>query len=189
MARHVPPAPPLPAWNETAVHAISKTAFAKDLEMTPAAISHWVTKGMPVRADGLIDLWVAAQWILKNLDSTRGHRARGEARAIQIWINALNQVRDSVRDTVEHAAAAAYATALATGLDAAAAARLADATAQGTVEGVNPLLVGEGNLPLPAPPAGLWRADDPVVAEEEDGDGEQPDGEAEASEMEEEAAA
>jgi len=157
MARKAPPPPPLPEWDAAPAYTIAKGEFAKDMEVTPAAVSQWIAKGMPVRDDGLLDTAVAAKWLLDNLDPINGHRTRVEALNVRRFCIGLADERFLARQTVEAAAAAAYQAAVAAGLAPDAAAALADATAAGTVERINPELIGASNLPLPVPPAGLWR--------------------------------
>jgi len=56
---------------------VSKAALAEELAVSRARISQFVQLGMPVRADGRIDLLVACRWILDNIDLgiARGHAA------------------------------------------------------------------------------------------------------------------
>ena len=156
MARKAPPPPPLPAWDEPPSYTMSKSAFAADMAVTPAAVSQWIARGMPVRDDGLLDLLATAKWILANLDQMQGHRTRVEARAIHAYCVGLENERVRVRQTIEAAADAARIAALAAGLADADAVALADCVAAGTVARINPALTGDGNLALPPPPAGLW---------------------------------
>jgi len=157
MARKAPPPPPLPEWDAAPAYTIAKGEFAKDMEVTPAAVSQWVAKGMPVRDDGRLDTAVVAKWLLDNLDPVNGHRTRFEALGWQRFCAGLASERLHVRKTVEAAAAAAYEAALAAGLAPEAAATLADGCAAGAVERMNPWLVGESNLALPVPPPDVWR--------------------------------
>ena len=164
MARRAPPPPPLPEWDAPAAYALAKSAFAREMEVTPAAVSQWVARGLPVRPDGLLDMGAAAKWLRDNLDPMNGFKTRAEAGDVLRYVAVLSSERRLARGGVEAAAAAAHEAGLAAGLDGAAAARLADAVALSTVERVNPMLVDEGNLPLPAPPVGLWeRAEIPLT--------------------------
>jgi len=164
MARRAPPPPPLPEWDAPSAYTMAKGAFAKEMEVTPAAVSQWLTRGMPVRPDNLIDMHEAAKWLRANLDQANGFKTRAEAGDLMRFVAVLTSERRLARGGVEAAACAAHEAALAAGLDPAAAAHLADSVALGTVARLNPMLTDEGNLPLPPPPVGLWaRAEAPLT--------------------------
>ena len=163
MARRAPP-PPLPEWEAPPAYTMAKGAFAKEMEVTPAAVSQWVARGLPVRPDGLLDMGAAAKWLRDNLDPMNGFKTRAEAGDLLRYVSVLTSERRLARGGVEAAAAAAHEAALAAGLDPAAAAHLADSVALGTVARLNPMLEGEGNLALSPPPVGLWaRAEAPAT--------------------------
>jgi len=90
------------------------------------------------------------------LDPMQARATRAEARSLYSYLIGQMDIRRRVRQTVEAAARAAHAAGLAAGLDDDAAGLLADRVAAATVEGINPHLEGDGNLPLPVPPPGLW---------------------------------
>ena len=156
MARKAPPPPPLPEWDAPPAYTQAKGEFAADMSVTPAAVSQWIARGMPVRDDGLLDLLATAKWLLASLDQMQGHRTRVEARSVHAYVIGLENERNRVRQTIEAAADAARIAALAAGLADDAAGLLADAVAAGTVARINPALTDDGNLALPPPPAGLW---------------------------------
>lgn len=157
MARRTPPPPPLPAWDAEPVYTIAKSAFAADIGVTPAAVSQWVARGLPVCPDGLLDLRAAAQWLLDNLDPLNGHRTRREAWDLRRYVIAQASERFAARMAVEHAGAAAHEAANRLGLEAHAEA-LADALAADMVARMNEGMENEANIPLPPPPPGVWRA-------------------------------
>src|SRR4051812_37234944 len=101
MARHAPPPPPLPEWDAAPAYTMSKGGFAADVHVTPAAVSQWIARGMPVRPDGLLDLRVAAQWLLDHLDATNGYRTRAEAREVRRYVVRLTDERAIARRAVE----------------------------------------------------------------------------------------
>ena len=47
--------------------AIGKSQFARLIGVTPGRVSHYITKGMPVRPDGDLDQRVALNWIAQNV--------------------------------------------------------------------------------------------------------------------------
>jgi hypothetical protein len=47
--------------------AIGKSQFARLIGVTPGRVSHYITKGMPVRPDGDLDRRVALDWIAQNV--------------------------------------------------------------------------------------------------------------------------
>lgn len=157
MARKVPPPPPLPAWDAAPAYTAPKSEFARDMEVTPAAVSQWCARGLPTRDDGLIDIMEACKWLLDNLDALNGHRTRVRARDMQRFIFGQIGERVLIKMAVEAAGAAGYEAAIAAGMADEAASALADAIAAGTVERINPSLTDETNIALPPPPAGVWR--------------------------------
>jgi len=157
MARRTPPPPPLPEWDAPPVYTVAKGAFAKEMDVTPGCVSQWLTRGMPVRADGLLDLRAAAKWLLDNLDQANGWRSRAEASDLFRYAHALGSEREMARLAAEAGGAGAYAAAAAAGLADDAAADLADAAMVAAVERINTALENESNLALPPPPAGVWR--------------------------------
>jgi hypothetical protein len=158
MARKPPPPPSPPVWDAPPAYTTPKGQFAADMEVTPAAVSQWIGKGMPVREDGLVDIRDAAQWLLDTLAPSSGYRTRSRAWEMKRFIFAQIGERMLVQVTVEASGAAAYEAALAAGIAADRAASLADAIAAATVERMNPELTAELNIPLSAPPPGVWRA-------------------------------
>ncbi len=54
----------------------TKTAFAARVGLTKGRISQLVAEGLPVRADGRIDVAVGLAWIEDNLDPARRNRGR-----------------------------------------------------------------------------------------------------------------
>lgn len=157
MARTRPPAPPLPAWEAPPVWTAAKAEFAAELEVTPAALSQWIARGLPVRPDTRIDMAEACRWLIQNLDAVAAHRTRSNATDLHRWLFGLADTRLLVRETIEQAASVAHDAARAAGLDDDAAGRLADTISAGTVERMNGVLSDDGNLPLPAPPPELWK--------------------------------
>ena len=157
MTRRAPPPPPLPAWDEAPIYTIAKGAFAADLAVTPACVSQWCARGLPVRPDGLLDLAAGAQWLIDNLDPTNGHRTRREAWDLRRYIVAQTTERFAARLAVEHAGAVAHEAAHRLGLGNHAEA-LADNVAVGMVERMNEGLETDCNIALPPPPPGVWRA-------------------------------
>jgi hypothetical protein len=158
MARRTPPPPPLPAWDAEPAYTQPKGEFARDMEVTPAAVSQWIARGMPVRDDGRINILDAVQWLLDSLDPSNAYRTRTRAWEMRRFVFAQIGERVLVKMTVEEAGAAAHEAALAADLAPDVAAALADAIAAGTVERINPALTDETNIALPAPPPGVWRA-------------------------------
>ena len=57
--------------------AETKTAFASRVGLTKGRISQLVAEGLPVRADGRIDVAVGLNWIEDNLDPARRNRGGG----------------------------------------------------------------------------------------------------------------
>ena len=165
MARTRPPSPSLPVWDAPAVWTAAKSDFATELEVTPAAVSQWIARGLPVRPDNLIDMAEGCRWVLKNLDAVAAYRTRSNASDLHRWLLGLADARRLARETIEQATAVAYDAAHAAGLDDDAAGRLVDMIAAGTVERMNEVLIDDSNLPLPAPPPGLWKRQMPPSAE------------------------
>lgn len=157
MARKVPPPPPLPHWNAEPVYTMAKGEFAADVGVTAAAVSQWIARGLPVRPDGLLDLRVAAQWLIDNLTPQNAHRTRTVAWDIRRYVIAQTSERFASRLAVEHAGAASHEAAHRLGLGSHAEA-LADAVAADMVERMNEALENESNILLPPPPPGVWRA-------------------------------
>lgn len=56
--------PALAAWHGSSETLVSKAELAADLGVTPARVSHYLTRGLPVRPDGLIPLAEACDWLL-----------------------------------------------------------------------------------------------------------------------------
>jgi hypothetical protein len=52
----------------------SKTAFAARVGLTKGRISQLIAEGLPVRADGRIDVAVGLAWIEDNLEPARRNR-------------------------------------------------------------------------------------------------------------------
>lgn len=154
MPRHTKPLP-APSWDDPALKLVDKIGLAKEMEVTPPAVTAWVKRGLPVRADGLIDLKEAARWVLANLDPVNASQTRRVARDVLNWLWVLTSERQATVITVERAGAAAYQSALAAGV--ADPAGLADATLRALVPMLNDWLDGECNVPLAEPPPGVWR--------------------------------
>ena len=57
---------------------ITKTPLAQELDVTRAAVSRYVERGMPVRADGRLDREAALEWIERNIIPTH-HQGKGAA--------------------------------------------------------------------------------------------------------------
>lgn len=54
----------------------SKTAFAKRVGLSKGRISQLIREGLPVHADGSIEIAVALNWLEQNLDPARRHKAK-----------------------------------------------------------------------------------------------------------------
>ena len=52
---------------------VSKSYLAKRFGVAASQVSRWITAGMPVRADGRVDLWRAEHW---RADYEKGNRRR-----------------------------------------------------------------------------------------------------------------
>ncbi|MEI8396860.1 MAG: hypothetical protein WCF85_19160 [Rhodospirillaceae bacterium] len=63
----------------TSTHALdSKAAFARRISVSAARISQLVSRGMPVTADGRVDVAVALAWLEDNLDTSKRTGAKSE---------------------------------------------------------------------------------------------------------------
>ena len=115
MPRHMPPLPP-PGWHDPAPKLVDKVGLAREMEVTPPAVTAWVKRGLPVRADGLVEILAAARWVLANLDSVNGYQTRKVARDVVNWLWLLTSERQAAVQTAERAGAAAYQAARAAGV-------------------------------------------------------------------------
>ena len=73
-----------------------KAAFARRMEVTQGRLSQWVSTGLPVTAEGKVDVAAAAAWLRDNLDSQKG------GATIELARSAL--VHALVGDVLRHAA-------------------------------------------------------------------------------------
>jgi len=51
---------------------ITKADLAREMKVSPACVTKWCHKGLPVLADGRLDRTVALQWIYRNALSWLG---------------------------------------------------------------------------------------------------------------------
>jgi hypothetical protein len=48
--------------------SVSKSEFARQMDVHPAQVTRWIDRGMPVRADERLDPGTAVDWVRRNID-------------------------------------------------------------------------------------------------------------------------
>jgi hypothetical protein len=69
------------ANGESKAGAVSKAAFAEKVGLTRGRISQLIAQGLPVRADGRIEVEAGLRWMEDNLDADRRNKGGSQAPA------------------------------------------------------------------------------------------------------------
>jgi hypothetical protein len=78
-----------------------KSAYARRCGVSPGAVGWWIKGGMPLRADGKVDVDAADAWRLKNLDMRHARGPKAEARMRAAELAAPGRSRPGEEDPLE----------------------------------------------------------------------------------------